>query len=142
MRRRRGTDRHVVGLAKMSFGKHEHEARLAHFRVSNNNVLEEVRLLGRRGGHVGLPRFRAAAAGWLRRCSAPVLGAGARPCSRSRAHRFGFDYDFKLGRRPRTLAVPRTLEPPYERVAVVLRTASSPATRGAIGLLENKHARE
>ena len=38
------------------------------------------------------------------------------------------------------LAVPRTLEPPYERVAVVLRTASSFATRGAIDLLENKRA--
>ena len=81
MRRRRGTDRHVVGLAKMSFGKHEHEARLAYFRIADDDVLEEVRLLGRRGGHVGLPRgrFRAAAAGWLRRCSARVLGAGARP---------------------------------------------------------------
>ena len=42
IRRRRGTDRHVVGLAKMSFGKHEHEARLAYFRIADDDVLEEV----------------------------------------------------------------------------------------------------
>ena len=60
----------------MSFGKHEHEARLAYFRIADDDVLEEVRLLGRRGGHVGLPRgrFRAARRGLV----APVLGAGAR----------------------------------------------------------------
>ena len=76
MRRRRGTDRHVVGLAKMSFGKHEHEARLAYFRIADDNVLEEVRLLRRRGGHLGLPA--GLLSGCRRRLVAPVLGAGAR----------------------------------------------------------------
>ena len=70
----------------------QEQARLADARVADDDVLEEVRLLGRRGGHVGLPRWlafglppRAACAGARRGCSARVLG----PARAAAAHRFG-----------------------------------------------------